>query len=91
MLNFLSFDDVFKIRLEKVDYDRYLQRQPKLLQKSVTSTELMSLQQNQIESELTSNRKIQMIKNVFSDTHFNAKEREVLYQVLIFQIAQAQK
>ncbi|CAD8108349.1 unnamed protein product [Paramecium sonneborni] len=91
VLNFLSMDDVFKVRLDRQDYDRYLSRQPKLLQNSVTSQDLLMLQQNQMENELTSNRKIQLIKNVFNDPHFDAKDREVLYQVLRFQICQAQK
>ncbi|CAK89671.1 unnamed protein product (macronuclear) [Paramecium tetraurelia] len=91
ILNFLSFDDVFKVRLDRQDYDRYLRRQPKLLQNSVTAQDLLILQTNQMENELTSNRKIQLLKNVFSDPHFDAKDREILYQVLKFQISQAQK
>ncbi|CAD8208375.1 unnamed protein product [Paramecium octaurelia] len=91
VLNFLSFDDVFKVNLDKTDYDRYLKRQPKLLRNSVSSMDLINLQQSQLDNELTTNRKVQLIANVFSDPHFNAKERQVLYQVLRFQIAQAQK
>ncbi|CAD8080430.1 unnamed protein product [Paramecium primaurelia] len=91
VLNFLSFDDVFKVNLDKSDYDRYLQRQPKLLRNSVSSMDLLNLQQTQLDNELTTNRKIQLIANVFSDPHFNAKERQVLLHKLKNQLQNQKK
>ncbi|CAD8128514.1 unnamed protein product [Paramecium sonneborni] len=92
VLNFLSFDDIFKVNLDQSDFHKYLQRQPKLLRNSVSSIDLFNFQQSQFDNQfLTTNRKIQLITNVFQDPHFNAQDRQVLYQVIIFQIKQTQK
>ncbi|KAM3136655.1 hypothetical protein pb186bvf_011291 [Paramecium bursaria] len=91
VLSNLTFEDTFKVKLDRSDFDKYLSRQPRKLQQSLDVQDLMNMQNKDVERDLNSNRKIQLIQNVFNNPHFNAKDREVLYQVLIHQINHAIK
>lgn len=76
----LPLIDHFNIKLSENDIQRMLQRQPKLLQQSLSVDDLMKWQKEKhIDHQLALSRKIQLIDNTFKEKKDNFKEREVLY------------